>query len=117
MLLRRGTTFVSLVLASKIPKRKRPFKTYLRKSVVNSFFINPVQESEIEKLINNFNQNKSLGPCTIPVKILQKHVDVFKHSLTYLINLSFQQGIFPEALKRRSSISFCLSSHLCSVSF
>ena len=39
-------------LASRIPKGKRPFKTYLRKSVVNSVFINPVQESKIEKLIN-----------------------------------------------------------------
>ena len=39
-------------LASRIPKGKRPFKTYLRKSVVNSVFINPVQESKIEKLIS-----------------------------------------------------------------
>ena len=29
------------------------------KGVVNSFFINPVQESEIEKLINHLNKNKS----------------------------------------------------------
>ena len=56
-------------LGSKIPKRKRSFKTYLRKSAVNSFFINPLQESEIEKLINNLNQNKSLGPCNIPVTV------------------------------------------------
>ena len=74
-------------LASKMPKGKRPFKIYLRKSVVNSFFINLVKESKIEKLINNLNQNKSLGRCNIPVKILQKHVDVLKQPLTYLINL------------------------------
>ena len=86
-------------LASKKPKGKRPFKTYLRKSVVNSFFINLVQESEIEKLKNYLNQNKNLGPCSIPVKILQKHVDVLKQPLTYLINLSFQQVMFPESLK------------------
>ena len=72
-------------------------KTYLRKNVVNSFFINPVQEIEIEKLINNLNKNKSLCRCNIPVKILQNHV--LKQPLTYLINLSFQRGIFPEALK------------------
>ena len=86
-------------LQSKIPKGKRPFKTNLRKSVVNSFFINPVQESVIKKLIYNPNQNKSLSPCSIPVKILQNHVDILKQPLTYLINLSFQQGIFSEALK------------------
>ena len=79
---------VSSNLASKIPEGKRPFKTYLRKNV-NSFFINPVQESEIEKLINNLNKNKSLGPCSIPVKILQNNIDVLKQPLTYLINLAF----------------------------
>ena len=55
-------------LASKISKGKRPFKTYLRKSVVNSFFMNPVQESEIEKLLNNLNQNKSLGSLAFLLK-------------------------------------------------
>ena len=64
------------VLLLKYRKGKDFLKTYLRKSVVNSFFINPVQESEIEKLINNLNQNKSLGPCSIPVKILQNHVEL-----------------------------------------
>ena len=86
-------------LASRIPKGKRPFKTYLRKIAVNSFFINPVQESEIEKLISNLNKNKSLGPRSVPIKILQNHVDVLKQPLTYSINFSFQQVIFPEALK------------------
>ena len=42
-------------LASKIPKGKLLFNTYLRKSCVNSFFINPVQEfkeiREIDKQV------------------------------------------------------------------
>ena len=59
---------VSSNLASKISKGKRPFKTYLRKSVANSFFMNPVQESEIEKLLNNLNQNKSLGSLAFLLK-------------------------------------------------
>ena len=86
-------------LASRILKEKRPSNAYLRKAVINSFFINPIQESEIEKLINNLNKNKSLGTCSINVKILQNHVDVLKQPLKYLTNLSFQQGKFPEALK------------------
>ena len=69
-------------LASIAPKGKRllnAYYTYLRNSVVNSFFINLVQEYKIEKLINILNQNKSIGPYNIPV--------------------SFQQGMFPKALK------------------
>ena len=66
--------FVGSNLASKIPKAKRiskgkrPFKTHLRKSVVNSFFINPVQESKIEKLMNNLNQNKTLAHVAFLLK-------------------------------------------------
>ena len=107
---------VSPNLASKIRKGKRPFKAYLRESVVNLFFINPIQESEIKKLINDLHQNKSLCACSISVKILQNLADASEQSLTYLINLLFQQGIFSEALKtkrvtsvfkkRRSSTSF-----------
>ena len=70
---------------SKILKGKIPFNTYLRKSFVNSFFINLVQESEIEELINDLNQNTSLGPCSIPVKIIKNHVDILKQLLPYLI--------------------------------
>ena len=44
------------------------------KQVVNSFFIYPKEDLEIEKLIN-LNQNESLDPCIIPVKILKTHVD------------------------------------------
>ena len=74
------------ILRLKCRKEKDLLK-HFKKECLNSFFINPIQE------------NRSLGPCSIPVKILQKHVDVLKQTLTYLINLSFQQGIFPEALK------------------
>ena len=92
---------VSPNLASKIRTGKRPFKSYLRQSVVNLFYINPIQESEIKKLINDLNQNKSLGACSISVKIIQNLVDASEQSLTYLINLLFQQGIFSEALKTK----------------
>ena len=73
-------------------RKKRPINTCQRIHVIskNSFFINPVQEYEIEKLINNLNQNENLGPCGIPVKILKNHVDVLKQPLTYLINLYFR---------------------------
>ena len=59
-----------------------------KKKCCKLIFIDLVQESEIEKLINNLNENESLGPCGIPVKILQNPVDVLKQALTYLINLS-----------------------------
>ena len=70
---------------------KSKVKSSPQKRVLNSFFSNPVKNTEIEKLIKILNHNKSLGPCSIPVFL--------KKPLTFLINLSFQQGTFPEALK------------------
>ena len=52
----------------KIPKGKRPFNSYLRKSTVNSFFINLVQESEIKKLIDNLKQSTTPGSRSILLK-------------------------------------------------
>ena len=56
-------------------------------------------DTETDKLIKNLNHNKSLGPCSIPVKILKNHANDLKQPLAFLINLSFRQGVFPEALK------------------
>ena len=55
-------------LASKIPKAKKAFNACLRKSVENWFFYNPIQECEMEKIINKVSQNKSLGACSITSK-------------------------------------------------
>ena len=85
--------------ASKIPKAKNPFGKYLNKRVLNSFFITALKDTEIEKPIKNLNRNKSLGPCNIPIKILKNHANDLKQALAFLTNLSFQQGVFPEALK------------------
>ena len=59
-------------LASKIQKGKYLFNKYLKQKVINSFFLNPVQENQIEKLINNLGLNKSSGPYSIPTKVLKK---------------------------------------------
>ena len=43
--------------------------------------------------------NKSLGPCSIPVKILKNRANYLKQPLKILINLSFQEGFFLEEIK------------------
>ena len=70
-------------LASKIPKAKNPFCKYIKKRTLNSFFINLVKDTEIEKLIKNLKYNKSLGPHSITVKILKNHANDLKQSLTF----------------------------------
>ena len=50
------------------------FNTYLKQKVVNSFFLNPVQENDIA---NNLILNKSTGPCCILTKIKKANMSTF----------------------------------------
>ena len=46
----RDSVVFLLMLVQILHLKKRSFNSYLRESVRNSFFINPFQESEIEKV-------------------------------------------------------------------
>ena len=67
-------------------KNKSNFSIYLRRNFVNSVFINPAPESEIQKLLNNLNQSKSLGLNKSPVEIR------FKTTLNIFNNISGGTG-------------------------
>ena len=61
------------------------------KRILNSTFINLVKDNEIEKFIKNL---------SIPVEIFKNHANNLKQLLVaFLINLSFLQEVFPQALK------------------
>ena len=68
-------------LASKIPKAKNPFGKYLKKNLLNSIFIDPVKDTEIERVTKDLNQNKSLDSCSIPDKILKNLAKYLKKNL------------------------------------
>ena len=67
----------------KYQKRKNPCGKYLKKRVLNSFFVNTVKNTEIEKLIKSRNHSKSLGRCSIPVKILKYHSNDLKQPTAF----------------------------------
>ena len=62
-------------------------------------FLSPITSFEVESYISQMDNNKSIGPCSIPVpllKILKTHISPFPSSL---IDNSFLCGIFPNKLK------------------
>ena len=85
-------------LAKKIPKSKKSFFRYLGNKIQNSFSLKPVQEEEIKKIVMKLNSNKSVGPNSLPIKILQSHIDSLAKALATIINISFKEGQFPTAL-------------------
>lgn len=66
---------------------------------VGSMFLKPMSITEVKKEILLLNNTNSEGYDEINTKIIKTCVDEIVEVLTQLINLSFYEGIFPEALK------------------
>ena len=91
-------TTVRSSLVKKIPKSKKSFFRYLGNKIENSLFLKPVEEEEIKKIVMKLNSNKSVGPNSLPIKILKSHIDSLAKVLAAIINISFKEGTFPTAL-------------------
>ena len=62
------------------------------------FVIALVSEEEVLEIINTLD-NKSMGPNSIPLKLLKLIPDLIITPLCRLINMSFTSGKFPDLLK------------------
>jgi len=62
-------------------------------------FLLPTTPDEVVKIISSFSASKSSGPNSIPVRILKLLKHDISNPITTLINKSFEEGIFPSALK------------------
>ena len=93
-------TSVAGKLKNKIYKNKDlDFRNYLRNESNQTFFISPTTNQEVIDVINKLNNNKATGPHSIPHKILLLIHRSFSTTLSRLINLSFEKGIYFERLK------------------
>ena len=92
----------------KIPPGNGSYKDYFPargtndSSPVNpphSIFLSPTTSQEIKSIIDSLDLKKSMGPASVPSFILKTYKDFFSKWLSKLVNLSFQQGVFPDVLK------------------
>ena len=65
----------------------------------NSFFTAPSTPYEISDIISTLKSGKSLGPNSIPMKILKSLSSLISIPLSQIINESFKSGVFPDKLK------------------
>lgn len=66
----------------------------------NSLFLKPFTTEEMLKLLTTkFKAKKSSGPDDIPCFLIKKVLNFIVEPLTYLVNLSFETGTFPNSLK------------------
>ena len=66
---------------------------------MNAFFLNPTDETEVKNIIMSLNPLKSIGPNSIPTKILKLLINNVSFHLTELFKLSFSCGVLPFILK------------------
>lgn len=68
-------------------------------SIQNSFYLSPAQPQEVYNIIKNLKNKNSCGIDELPPKLIRKCADLLTVPYTNLINQSFMEGAFPDALK------------------
>ena len=92
--------------AEKIEKPQTPLKDYIEKIPKNneSMYLNPVKESELDKLIRELPNKKSCGYDKINNCLLKELRPVIIHPLTVVFNKSLGEGIFPDSMKHADTV-------------
>ena len=95
--------------SKKIPTQEGDYNFYLDKRDKNgrrfnnpdgcTFYLSPAGPAEVEKIIDELNIKKSIGPFGVPVFLLKSFKTFFSFWLSELVNLSFETGMFPDVLK------------------
>lgn len=65
----------------------------------NSFFLNPTTPCDVHLIIKHLKNTKSTGFDDICVLVLKHVCNIIAPILSYIINLCFEQGVFPSILK------------------
>ena len=90
---------VSHDITKNISQSNKSPLDYLVDKVGNSFFIAPSVPHEISDIISVLKSGKSLGPNSIPMKILKCLSSLISSPLSQIINESFHSGTFPDKMK------------------
>ena len=78
---------------------QKHFSDFLKNRSNISFFVSPTDKKEIENVISSLDSNKSVGPNSIPTKVLKLLKNDISCQLSEIFNISFSSGIFPSLLK------------------
>ena len=90
---------VSHDIAKNIPRSNKSPLSFMGGRVGNSLFTAPTVPTEISDIISLLKSGKSLGPNSIPMKILKSLSPLISSPLSQIINESFQSGMFPDKMK------------------
>ena len=96
---------VASSITKTIPITPKSPLDYLTNRASNSLFLTPVTPLEVKDIIDALNPSKSVGPNSIPIKLLKIVGCSISPLLALLMNHSFQSGIYPDTFKIAKVIS------------
>lgn len=91
-----------VTLTENILKTKIKSTNLAPKSIVRnhkSFFLSPVTDDELKKIISSLNNTQSTGHDNIPICVYKFATDILIAPLVHLINIIFSTGVFPNLFK------------------
>ena len=91
-------TSIGSTLASKIPQIDGNHLEFIKNYISNVIFLNPTNEHEIKRIINDLVSTKSPGYDDISPKVIKAVIDTIYLPLYDIFNKSLQTGCFPETL-------------------
>ena len=85
---------VGKTLAAQILMSGPSFNSYLSEANKESIFLTPTDQQEIHSIILNIKD--SAGHDGLSAKVINPVIETLSPPLTYITNLSFTQGVFPQ---------------------
>ena len=86
-------------VTKRIPRSQKSPLDYLQNENPHSFFIAPSAPHEVSDIIDALKTGKSIGPNSIPIKLLKILSPRISAPLSLIINESFLSGVFPEKMQ------------------
>ena len=95
----RYFTSIASNLVDKLGITTADYKNYLKYPISESFFVTPVDSTEVQSMINTLDEAKSADSYDLPPKLIKLSSDSILTPLTHLVNASFSSGYYPKLLK------------------
>ena len=96
---------VASSITKTIPINPKSPLDYLSNRTSNSLYLTPVTPFEVKDIIDALDPSKSVGPNSIPIKLLKIVGCSISPLLALLTNQSFQSGIYPDKFKSAKVVS------------
>ena len=91
-------TGIGTKLAQEI-QPKNHFTSLFKKHIINSIILTDTTPAATAKLISSLDTENLLGPKSVPTFILKSNMHLFSQIISFIVNQSFHEGVFPQSIK------------------